>query len=143
MVVVIRAPYGAPFLLHYSSRYFLLDSVRSSVQPRPVRQRDCLRCQIAHHRVRELALALSLSRLIIQAPALLWLTVGPHHITLIGQMFDSQFPIALDHVTSDSLLQKSETFINSPIPSDIRCPSLHVVQDRLSLLMSRISPFRA
>ena len=142
MVVVIRAPYGAPFLLH-SFRYLLLDSVRSSVQPRPVRQRNCLRCQIAHHRVRELALALSLSRLIIQAPALLWLTVGPHRITLIGQMFNSQFPIALNHVTSDSLLQKSETFINSPIPSDIHCPSPHVVQDRWSLLMSRISPFRA
>lgn len=53
---------------------FLLDSLHS------VRQRNLLRCLfIAHHRVHELVPAPSLSRLIIQAPAPLWLTVGPPH----------------------------------------------------------------
>ena len=56
----------------------LLDSSTALVSP--VEQRILLRCLlIAHHRVPELLLTLSLSRLLIQAPAPLWFTVGPHH----------------------------------------------------------------
>lgn len=40
---------------------------------------------------------------------------------LIGHMLDIQFRIAL-HVTYFQLLQKPETFINSPIPSIKCCP---------------------
>ncbi len=89
---------------------FLLDSFHS------VRQRNLLRCLlIAHHRVHELVPGPEplTSHHSSARTSLAYRWASPS--TVIGRCSTVQSPIALN-VTDCGLLQKSETFINSPIP---------------------------